>query len=79
MPDTNVQEFNLFVDHRFEDIFLASLGYAGEIGRHESMRLNANQPNDVAPGKTPTKYNIRLYPYIGAVYDRYKVEIPMVS
>ncbi len=73
MPDTNVQEFNLFVDQKFAKAFLASIGYAGEIGRHESIRLNANQPNAVAAGSTSTKYNLRPYTYIGDVFGQYNI------
>ncbi len=73
MPDTNVQEFNLFVDQKFAKTFLATVGYAGEIGRHESIRLNANQPNAVAPGTTTTKYNLRPYTYIGDVFGQYNI------
>ncbi len=73
MPDTNVQEFNLFVEQRFARIFLATVGYAGEIGRHESIRLNANQPNSIAPGTTTAKYNLRPYTYIGDVFGQYNI------
>ena len=73
MPDTNVQEFNLFLDQTFARIFLATVGYAGEIGRHESIRLNANQPNAIAPGTTTTKYNLRPYSYIGDVFGQYNI------
>ncbi len=71
MPDVNVQEFNLFVEQKLGSVFVGSIGYAGEIGRHESIRLNANQPNAVAPGTTSTKYNERPYAYIGDVFGQY--------
>jgi hypothetical protein len=73
MPDTNVQEFNLFVEQRLAKTFLATVGYAGEIGRHESIRLNANQPNAIAPGTTTTKYNLRPYTYISDVFGQYNI------
>ena len=73
MPDTNVQEFNLFVDQRFAKTFVATAGYAGEVGRHESIRLNANQPNAIAPGTTTSKYNLRPYTYIGDVFGQYNI------
>ena len=52
---------------------MASVGYAGEIGRHESIRLNANQANAVAPDTTTTKYYLRPYPYIGNVFGQYNI------
>ena len=73
MPDTNVQEFNLFIDQNFTKVFLASFGYVGEIGRHESIRLNANQPNSIAPGTMTTKFNLRPYSYIGDVFGQYNI------
>jgi len=69
MPDTNVQEFNLFVDQKIAGTFMATVGYAGEIGRHESVRLNPNQANAVGPGST--LYNLHPYTYIGNVFGQY--------
>jgi len=73
MPDTNVQEFNLFIDQKFSTVFLGTIGYAGEIGRHESIRLNPNQPNAVIPGTSTTKYNLAPHTNLGNVYGQYNI------
>jgi hypothetical protein len=73
MPDTNVQEFNLFAERRLGRDFVATLGYVGEVGRHESVRLNPNQPNAIAPGTNPSAYNLRPYSYIGDVLGQYNL------
>ncbi len=73
MPDLSVVEYNLFVEHKFTERMVGTLGYAGEGGRHESVRLNGNQPNAIAPGTTPTGFNQRPFTYIGDVFAQYNI------
>lgn len=69
MKDVNVQQFNLAVEHTFLSRYLLSVGYAGQIGRHSSVRINANQPN-VKSG-TSAVFNVRPYSYAGDVFAQY--------
>jgi len=71
MPDTYVEQYNFFVAQSFGGKYLAEIGYSGEDGHDESVRVNANQPNAVAAGSTSTKYNVRPYSYIGDVFGQY--------
>lgn len=72
-PDVSAIEYNLFVEHKFNQSMVATLGYAGEGGRHESERLNANQPDSIAAGTSPTGYNQRPLSYIGDVFAQYNI------
>jgi hypothetical protein len=74
MPDPNVQEFNLFVEQRLQKHLDFTVGYAGEIGRHESVRGDANQFNSFAPGTTSLLYNQGPYSaYIGSVFAQVNI------
>lgn len=73
MPDVSVTEYNLFVEQKLNERMVATLGYAGEGGRHESVRLNGNQPNSIAAGTSPTGYNQRPLSYIGDVFAQYNI------
>lgn len=71
MKDVNVQQFNLAVEHNFLDRYLVSAAYAGQIGRHSSVRVNANQPNAKSTGSTT--FNVRPYTYAGDVFAQYNI------
>lgn len=73
MPDTYVEQYNFFIAHTFAHNYLAEIGYSGERGHNESVRVNANQPNAIAPGTTTTRYNLRPYSYIGDVFAQYNL------
>lgn len=73
MPDTYVEQYNFFIEQSFAGGYLFEIGYSGESGHDESVRLNANQPNAIAPGSTSTKYNVRPYSYIADVFGQYNI------
>jgi hypothetical protein len=71
MKDVNVQQFNLGVEHTFLSRYMLSVAYAGQIGRHSSVRVNANQPN--TKSGTSAVFNVRPYAYAGDVFAQYNV------
>jgi hypothetical protein len=72
MPDVYVEQFNLMVEHLFLNKYSVMTGYSGQIGRHSSVRLNANQPNTKSTS-TVTMFDTRPYTYAGDVYGQYNV------
>ncbi|MEI9978513.1 MAG: carboxypeptidase regulatory-like domain-containing protein [Edaphobacter sp.] len=72
MPDVYVEQFNLMVEHLFEGKYSVMTGYSGQIGRHSSVRLNANQPNSKS-SPSATMFDTRPYTYAGDVYGQYNV------
>jgi outer membrane receptor protein involved in Fe transport len=73
MPDTYVEQYNFFIEQTFARNYSFEVGYSGESGHDESVRVNANQPDAIAPGTTTTKYNLRPYTYIGDVFGQYNI------
>jgi outer membrane receptor protein involved in Fe transport len=71
MPDVYVEQFNLFIDHKFSANYSLTAGYAGQVGKHSSVRVNANQP--VSKSATSAIYDIRPYSYAGDVFGQYNI------
>ncbi|AFL87472.1 hypothetical protein Terro_1157 [Terriglobus roseus DSM 18391] len=71
MKDVSVQQFNLGVEHTFLRRYMLSVTYAGQVGRHSSVRVNANQPN--AKSGTSAVFNVRPYTYAGDVFAQYNI------
>jgi hypothetical protein len=55
------------VEHLFRGRYSLMTGYSGQIGRHSSVRLNANQPNTKSSAAAVT-FDTRPYTYAGDVY-----------
>jgi hypothetical protein len=71
MPDVYAEQFNLLVEHSFAGRYSLEGGYTGELGKHASVRVNANQPNVIGTGSTV--YNVRPYSYAGDVFGQYNI------
>ncbi|MGA3106934.1 MAG: TonB-dependent receptor [Terriglobales bacterium] len=71
MPDPYAEEYNLLVQHTFADKFSLEVGYTGQVGRHASVRVNANQPIAAAAGSS--ELTIRPYSYAGDVFGQYNI------
>lgn len=71
MPDVYAEQFNLLVEHSFGSNYTMELGYAGETGKHASVRVNANQPSTASTGSAVL--NIRPYSYAGDVFGQYNI------
>jgi hypothetical protein len=72
MPDVYVEQYNLTVEHLFASRYSLTMAYVGQVGRHSSVRLNANQPNAMLSSAS-TVFDLRPYTYAGDVYGQYNV------
>lgn len=71
MPDVYAEEFNLLVERSFARSYTLEVGYVGEVGKHASVRVNANQP--IAASAGSDILNIRPYSYAGDVFGQYNM------
>jgi len=59
LKDTSVQEWNLNVQHSLSSNTLLTIGYIGNVTRHQSARADLNQPYGLAPGNTSGILDLR--------------------
>jgi hypothetical protein len=71
MPDVYAEQFNLLVEHSFANKYTLEVGYVGEVGKHSSVRVNANQPVSATAGSAIL--NVRPYAYAGDVFGQYNI------
>jgi hypothetical protein len=71
MPDVYAEQFNLLVEHSFTSHDTLEIGYVGQVGRHSSVRVNANQPTSASAGSAIL--NVRPYAYAGDVFGQYNI------
>jgi outer membrane receptor protein involved in Fe transport len=73
MKDTSIQQIDLNIEHSFAKHYLASIAYVGDLSRHTSVRLNANQAYPQSP-TTPTAITARRqYTNVGDVFAQYNI------
>ncbi len=71
MPDVYAEQFNLLIEHSFASKYTLEVGYVGEVGKHSSVRVNANQPVSATAGSTIL--NVRPYTYAGDIFGQYNI------
>jgi hypothetical protein len=71
MPDTYAEQFNLLVERSFSSKYTLEVGYVGSVGKHSSVRVNANQPIAATAGSAIL--NVRPYPYAGDIFGQYNI------
>lgn len=63
MKDTSVQEWNFTLQKALSGNTTVSLGYVGNVGRHETGRFDGNQPITASPGSS--RRDVLPYPVLG--------------
>jgi hypothetical protein len=71
MSDVYAERFNLLVSHSFTSNYTVKVGYTGEVGKHSSVRVNADQPISASAGGAVL--NVRPYAYAGDVFGQYNI------
>lgn len=59
LKDTSVQDFNLNVERSLSKNILLTVGYIGNVTRHQSARADLNQPYALSPGNTSGILDLR--------------------
>ena len=73
MKDPSIQQFSLNLEQSFAKNYLFSIAYVGDLSRHQSIRLNANQATPVsATDPTPITAR-RQYSGFGDVFAQYNI------
>jgi hypothetical protein len=63
MKDTSAQEWNFTLQSALSSSLTLSVGYVGNVGRHETARYDGNQPIAATPGSA--RLNVLPYPSLG--------------
>lgn len=69
-PDPWNQQWNVSIEKSFASNYLASVGYVGNIGRNQSVRVDENQANAITPGSTSGRYDQHPYSWVGDVFEQ---------
>jgi hypothetical protein len=59
LKDTSVQEWNLDIEQSLSSNTMLTLGYIGNVTRHQSVRADLNQPYALSPGNTTGILDLR--------------------
>jgi hypothetical protein len=65
LKDTSVQEWSLNIEQSLSPTTLFTLGYIGNVTRHQSSRADLNQPYGLSPGNTSGILDLRPNPDVG--------------
>jgi hypothetical protein len=65
LKDTSVQDWNVNIERSLSSNTLLTLGYIGNVTRHQSARADLNQPFGLAPGNTSGILDLRPNPNVG--------------
>ena len=65
LKDTSVQDWNLNIERSLSNNTLLTIGYIGNVTRHQSARADLNQPYGLIPGTTSGILNLRPNPTVG--------------
>jgi Carboxypeptidase regulatory-like domain/TonB dependent receptor len=66
LKDTSVQEYTLNIEQSLGSNMLFTLGYVGNVTRHQSARADLNQPYGFTPGTTSGILNLKPNPAVGS-------------
>ncbi len=65
LKDTSVQDWNVNIQQSLSSNTLLTMGYIGNITRHQSARADLNQPYGLTPGNTSGILDLRPNPNVG--------------
>ena len=65
LKDTSVQEWNLDIEQSLSSSTMLTLGYIGNVTRHQSARADLNQPYALSPGNTTGILDLRPNTEVG--------------
>jgi hypothetical protein len=65
LKDTSVQDWNLNIEHSLSSNTLITLGYIGNVTRHQSARADLNQPYGLTAGNTSGILDLRPNTNVG--------------
>jgi Carboxypeptidase regulatory-like domain/TonB dependent receptor len=65
LKDTSVQDWNLNIERSLSSNTLLTLGYIGNVTRHQSGRADLNQPYGLTPGNTSGILDLRPNTQVG--------------
>jgi Carboxypeptidase regulatory-like domain/TonB dependent receptor len=65
LKDTSVQEWNLDIEQSLSSNTMLTLGYIGNVTRHQSARADLNQPYALSPGNTTGILDLRPNTEVG--------------
>jgi hypothetical protein len=65
LKDTSVQDWNLNIERSLSNNTLLTIGYIGNVTRHQSARADLNQPYGLAPGNTSGVLDLRPNTKVG--------------
>lgn len=67
LKDQSAQEWNLNIQRTLNDNTLLTIGYLGDVTRHQSARADSNQPYALSPGNTSGILDVKPQPLAGPV------------
>jgi hypothetical protein len=67
LKDQSAQEWNLNIQRTLNKNTLLTIGYLGDVTRHQSARADSNQPYAVSPGSTSGILDVKPQPLAGPV------------
>jgi hypothetical protein len=67
LKDQSAQEWNLNIEKSLNDNTLFTIGYIGNVMRHEAAAINSNQAYAPAPGSTSGMLTVTPQPLVGVV------------
>ena len=67
LKDQSADEWNLNIEHSFNENTLFTVGYIGDVIRHMSARADSNQPYALSPGNTSGILDVKPQPLAGPV------------
>ncbi|MBB5317480.1 TonB-dependent receptor [Tunturibacter empetritectus] len=65
LKDTSVQDWNLNIERSLSNNTLLTIGYIGNVTRHQSARADLNQPFGLTPGNTSGILDLRPNTIVG--------------
>jgi len=65
LKDTSVQDWNVNIERSLSSNTLLTIGYIGNVTRHQSARADLNQPYGLAPGNTSGILDLKPNPIVG--------------
>lgn len=67
LKDQSAQEWNINIEKSINDDTLFTIGYIGNVMRHEAAAINSNQAYAPAPGSTSGELTVTPQPLVGVV------------
>jgi hypothetical protein len=73
MKDPSIQQFDFDIERNIAGHYLASIAYVGDLSRHQSVRVNANQATPINPADPTPITARRQYPAFGDVFAQFNI------